>query len=150
MLDGPEKFTYVSSLLSNEEKEQLQRILLRNIDVFAWNHSNMIEIDPMLASHKLNIILLAKPVRQKVRRFHLDRHQIIQAKVDNLLRAGFIREVKYPKWLANVVVAPKKGGKWRVYLDYTDLNEHARKIASPCCVYIISLMPQLGMGCCHL
>ena len=34
-LDGPEKFTYVSSLLSSEEKEQLQRLLLGNIDVFA-------------------------------------------------------------------------------------------------------------------
>ena len=34
-LDGLEKFMYVSALLSNEEKDQLERILLRNIDVFA-------------------------------------------------------------------------------------------------------------------
>ena len=81
----------------------------------------------MLASHKLNIILTAKPVRQKVRRFHSDRHQIIQTKVDNLLRAGLIREVKYLEWLANVVVVPKKGGKWRVCVDYTDLNEACPK-----------------------
>ena len=33
--DGPEKFTYVSSLLSNEEREKLQLLLLNNIDVFA-------------------------------------------------------------------------------------------------------------------
>ena len=66
----------------------------------------------MVAFHKLNIILAAKPIRQKVRRFHPNRHQIIQTEVENLLRAGFIREVKYPKWLANVVVVPKKGGKW--------------------------------------
>ena len=71
----------------------------------------MIEINPMLAAHKLNIILAAKPIRQKVRCFHPDRHQIIQTKVDNLLRAGFIREVKYPKWIANVEVVPKRGGK---------------------------------------
>ena len=77
MLDEPEKFTYISSLLSSEEKEKLQHILLRNIDVFAWNHSDMIGIDLMLASHKLNIILAAKPVRQKVRRFHLNHHKII-------------------------------------------------------------------------
>ena len=43
--------------------------------------------------------------------------------MDNLLKARFIREIKYPEWLANVVVVPKKGGKWRVCVDYTDLNE---------------------------
>ena len=33
--DGLDKFTYISSLLSNEEKAKLQLALLRNIDVFA-------------------------------------------------------------------------------------------------------------------
>ena len=65
----------------------------------------------MLASHKLNVIPSAKPMRQKVRRFHPDRHLIIQIEVNNLLRIGFIREEKYLDWLANVVVVPKKGDK---------------------------------------
>ena len=64
----------------------------------------------MLASHKLNVIPSAKPVRHKVRRFYLDSHRIIQTEVDNLLRVGFIRKVKYLEWLANVVVVPKNGG----------------------------------------
>ena len=42
--------------------------------------------------------------------------------VDNLLRACFIKEVKYPEWLANMVVVPNKGDKWRVCVNYTDLN----------------------------
>ena len=108
VLDGLEKFTYVSSLLSSEEKEQLERVLLRNIDVFTWNHSDKTKINPMLASHKLNIIHTAKPVRQKVMRFHPDHHQIIQTKMDNLLKVSFIREVKYLEWLANVVVVPRR------------------------------------------
>ena len=87
----------------------------------------MIGIDPMLASHKLNIAPTAILVRQKVRRFHPNCHQIIQTEVDNLLRVGFIREVKYPKWLANVVVVPKKGSKWRVCVDYMDFNEACSK-----------------------
>ena len=78
MLDGPEKFTYISSLLSSEEKEQLQHVLLRNIDMFAWNHSNMIIINPMLVSHKLNIISVTKSIRQKMRRFHSDRHKLFK------------------------------------------------------------------------
>ena len=58
----------------------------------------MIGINPTMATHKLNIIPVARSVRQKIRRFHLNRHQIIQIEVDNLLRAGFIKEVKYPEW----------------------------------------------------
>ena len=114
-LDEPEKFTYIGSLMSNEEREQLRLMRLNNVNVFGWSHSDMIEINPTVASHMLNIIPKARLVRQKVRSFHQDCHQIIQTKVDNLLRAGFIREVKYPEWLANVVVVPKKGGKWRGY-----------------------------------
>ena len=34
-LDGAEKFTFMSFLLSNEEREQLRLMLLNNIDVFA-------------------------------------------------------------------------------------------------------------------
>ena len=85
----------------------------------------------MHASHKLNVVSFVRPVRQRVRRSHPDYHQIIQAEVDNLLKAGFIREVKYPEWLANIVVIPKKGGKWRVFVDYTDLNEACPKDSFP-------------------
>ena len=85
----------------------------------------------MNASHKLNVLPSARPIRKKVRRFHPDCHQIIQAEVDNLLKAGLIREVKYPEWLANVVVVPKKGGKWRVCVDYTDLNDACPKDSFP-------------------
>ena len=51
--------------------------------------------------------------------------------MDNHLTAGFIRDVKYPEWLANVVVVPKKGGKWRVCVNYTDLNEACSKDSFP-------------------
>ena len=29
----------------------------------------------------------------------------------------------YPEWLANTVMVKKKNGKWRVCLDFTDLNK---------------------------
>ena len=63
--------------MSNEEKRQLLLVLQKNIDVFAWSHSDMVGIDLIVAFHKLSFISAALPVRQKVRRFHLDRHQII-------------------------------------------------------------------------
>nr|CAN70842.1 hypothetical protein VITISV_013563 [Vitis vinifera] len=88
-------------------------------------------IDPSVTSHKLNILPTARPIRQKVRRFHPDRQKIIRIEIDKLLEAGFIREVDYPDWLANVVVVPKKEGKWRVCVDYTNLNNACPKDSFP-------------------
>ncbi|XP_019081056.1 RNA-directed DNA polymerase homolog [Vitis vinifera] len=51
--------------------------------------------------------------------------------MEKLLDAGFVREVEYPEWLANVVVVPKKGGKWRVCVDYTNLNDAYPKASFP-------------------
>ena len=119
-----DKSTYISSLLSSAEKEQIQQVLLRNMDVFAWTHSNMASINPIHTSHKLNVIPSARPVRQKVRHFHPDRHQVIQTEVDNLLEAGFIREIKYPEWLANVVVVLKKDEKWTRILRVFKSSRH--------------------------
>ena len=68
-------------------------------------------IHPSIVSHKLNVLPTARPVRQSVRRFHPDRQKIIRDEIDKLLEDGFIKEVEYPDWLANVVVVPKKEGK---------------------------------------
>ena len=38
-----------------------------------------------------------------------------------------IKEVFYPEWLANTVVVKNKSGKWRVCMDFTDLNKACPK-----------------------
>ena len=91
----------------------------------------MVGISPTVASHKLNVLPIAKLIRQRVRRFHPDQHQIIKTEVNNLLAVGFIREVKFLEWLANVVVVLKKSGKWRICVDYIDLNEACPKDSFP-------------------
>ena len=47
--------------------------------------------------------------------------------VDRLLEADFIREVFYPDWLANVVMVKKSNSKWRMCIDFTDLNKACLK-----------------------
>ena len=44
-----------------------------------------------------------------------------------LKKAGAIKEVFYPEWLANTVVAKKKSGKWQVCVDFTYLNKACPK-----------------------
>nr|CAN71493.1 hypothetical protein VITISV_011662 [Vitis vinifera] len=88
-------------------------------------------IHPSITSHRLNIFPTARPVRPKIRGFHPDRQKVIRNEINKLLEVGFIREVSYPDWLANVVVVPKKEGKWRVYVDYTNLNNACPKDSFP-------------------
>ena len=38
-------------------------------------------------------------------------------------KARAIKEVFYPKWLANSIVIKKKIGKWRMCVDFTNLNK---------------------------
>ena len=79
----------------------------------------------------LNVSPFSWSIWQKVRRFHSNRHKIIQAKIDKLFVVGFIREVKYLDWLTNVVVVPKKDGGWQVCVDYTNLNDVCPKDCFP-------------------
>ena len=51
--------------------------------------------------------------------------------MEKLLEARFIRKVEYPNWLANMVVVPKKEEKWRVCIDYTNLNNACLKDSFP-------------------
>ena len=51
--------------------------------------------------------------------------------VNKLLSAGFIREVYYPDWLANVVLVKKAYGKWKMCMDFTDLNKTCPKDSFP-------------------
>ena len=48
-----------------------------------------------------------------------------------LKQAGAIKEVFYPEWLANIVVVKKKSRKWRVCVDFTDLNKACPKDPFP-------------------
>jgi len=42
-----------------------------------------------------------------------------------------MREIQYPEWLANVVLVNKTNGKWRMCVDFTDLNKACPKDSYP-------------------
>uniref|UniRef100_A0A2N9I9G2 Uncharacterized protein n=1 Tax=Fagus sylvatica TaxID=28930 RepID=A0A2N9I9G2_FAGSY len=112
-------------------REAMISFLKSNLDVFAWTHDDMPGIDPATICHKLNVDPSIRPIKQKRRVFAPNRNQAISDEVEKLLTAGFIREVFYPDWLANVVMVKKANGKWRMCVDFTDINKACPKDSFP-------------------
>ena len=88
-------------------------------------------IDPSVIIHRLNVYSSSKPVRQKKRVFAPERDNAIKEEVQKLTMAKFIRKVYYPDWLANVVMVKKANGKWKMCVDFTDLNKAYPKDSYP-------------------
>ncbi|XP_073049611.1 uncharacterized protein [Primulina eburnea] len=64
---------------------------------------------------------------KKKRHFRPEKDVVIKKEVRELLNAGHIREVQFPTWLSNVVLVPKISGKWRMCVDFRDLNKACPK-----------------------
>ncbi|KAK0579223.1 hypothetical protein LWI29_022984 [Acer saccharum] len=88
-------------------------------------------IDPSIISHSLCVDPMFKPVSQKRRSFNNERYEAIATEIDKLLKAGFIRNLDYNEWLSNVVLVKKKDGRWRMCVDFTDLNKACPKDSFP-------------------
>ncbi|XP_021764224.1 uncharacterized protein LOC110728860 [Chenopodium quinoa] len=121
----------IGAALPVDQKEAIIKCLKENSDCFAWSHRDMKGINPEIITHKLNVDPSTKPVKQKRREFAPEHNQIINEEVQKLLDTRKIKEVKYPNWLANVVVVSKKNGTWRVCIDFIDLNKACPKDPFP-------------------
>jgi hypothetical protein len=53
-----------------------------------------------------------------LRRAHPDIWIKVKAELEKQWNAGFLEVVKYPQWVSNIVVVPKKEGKIRVCVDF--------------------------------
>ena len=129
--DDPEHLAYVGSKLAKDLKDLLTQFLRQNRDIFAWKQADMSGIDPSVITHRLNTNPSFKPVKQKRRSFAPERQKAINEEVGKLLQAGAIKEVEYPEWLANVVFVKKTKGKWRLCIDFTDINKACPKDSFP-------------------
>ena len=43
--------------------------------------------------------------------------------MEKLPKVGFVRESHYPTWVVNVVLLKKPNGRWKVCVDFQDLNK---------------------------
>ncbi|KAL0428269.1 UNVERIFIED_CONTAM: hypothetical protein Slati_3001700 [Sesamum latifolium] len=136
--ENPNKITKIGSKLKEDVREQVINCLQKNKDIFAWIPQVLEGIDPGVITHHLNLDSTIRHIKQKKWHFGPEKDKIIQGEVNKLLTAGHIREIQFPKWLSNVVLVPKPGGKWRMCINFRDLNK-----ACPKDYYPLSRIDQL-------
>ena len=99
--------------------------------MFAWDAYKAPRLDPEFICHHLNVNPSITPKRQPPRRLSKEHVETVKSEVTKLKQARAIKEVFYPQWLANTVLVKKKIGKWRVCVDFTDLNRACPKDPFP-------------------
>ncbi|GKU87836.1 hypothetical protein SLEP1_g2170 [Rubroshorea leprosula] len=99
----PSRKTQIGTRLNLEEKAELIAFLRANNDVFAWTSTDMPGIP----------------------------NSAIKEEVEKLLQAGFVRKVDYCEWVANPILVKKANDKWRMCIDYTNLNHAYPKDCYP-------------------
>ncbi|GJT56395.1 hypothetical protein Tco_0991449 [Tanacetum coccineum] len=90
-----------------KEAEVRHENFKENLDIFAWQPSDMTGVPRSVAEHRLNIQEGYSPVRQKKMGQAPERAKAIQAEVQKLIEAGIMREVYYHDWLSNPVMVKK-------------------------------------------
>ncbi|KAL0414912.1 UNVERIFIED_CONTAM: Transposon Ty3-G Gag-Pol polyprotein [Sesamum radiatum] len=113
--------------MKEDVREHVVGYLQKNKDIFAWAPQDLEGIDPGVITHHLNLDPAIRPIKQKKRHFGPEKDKIIQREVNKLLRTGHIREIQFQEWLSNVVLVPKLGAKWRMCIDFRDLNKASPK-----------------------
>jgi hypothetical protein len=121
----------LGSQLSDEQEKTLLRFLFNNKDVFAWTTNDLCGVNRDVIEHTLNVDPSFRPRKQRLRKMSDEKSEGAQNKVKRLLSVGVIREVTYPEWLANTVMVKKANGKWRMCIDFTDLNKACPKDEFP-------------------
>ena len=87
----------------------------------------MLGIPASIIQHNLNVDPEKKPIQQRRRIFALERNKAVIDEVNKLLAANFIKKVYYPEWLANILMVKKTNRKWRMCVDFTNLNNACSK-----------------------
>jgi hypothetical protein len=121
----------LGSQLSDEHEKTLISFLFNNKDVFAWTTNDLCGVNRDVIGHSLNVDPSFRPRKQRLRKMSDDKAEGARNEVKRLLNVGVIREVTYPEWLANTIMVKKANVKWRMCIDFTDLNKACPKDEFP-------------------
>ena len=123
----PGKTLNINANLTSEQERKFIQLLRRYKEAFAWDYPDMKGIDPQLCTRHIYIDKYARPVRQPQRRLNPHLKEVVKAELQKLLDVNFIYPISDSKWVSPFVVVSKKNGKWRIFVDYRELNKATQK-----------------------
>ena len=112
---------------SPSEKAQIEALIRKNLDVFAWTDAQLGFTDKI--QHTIEVTNCT-PIRQPYRRIPPSVHHEVRAHIEDLLSRGIIRPSTSP-YASPIVVVRKKNGELRLCVDYRKLNDVTRKDSFP-------------------
>ena len=124
---GWEKDLQINPSLSALEEEKLYNLLRENLEAFAWRYMEMKGTHPSMCTHHIYIQEGCKPVKQPQRRMNPTFKEIVKEELQKLLDLWFIYPISNSEWVSPLVLVPKKNGKWRICVDYRELNKATKK-----------------------
>nr|GEU32707.1 reverse transcriptase domain-containing protein [Tanacetum cinerariifolium] len=113
----PDQEVVVGGSLSDRGCTELCSLLKKNLDIFAWQPSDMTGVPRSVAEHRLNIREGCPLVRQKKRGQAPERTKAIQAEVQKLVEERIMREDCYPLPEIDWKVESLCGYPFKCFLD---------------------------------
>jgi hypothetical protein len=91
----------------------------------------MPRLDRSIVEHRHPLKKGSWPFQQRARQMKAEVLKEVKKEVEKMLEAGFIRPCRYAEWISSVVPMQKKDGRWRVCMDFRDLNRATLKDEYP-------------------
>ncbi|GJU47986.1 reverse transcriptase domain-containing protein [Tanacetum coccineum] len=126
------------------EEKSADKFTENNMDVFAWQPSDMTQAPKRIIKHALNVNVSVPPMALKRRVLGTKKSQAVMKEVEERVRAGIVRPVKYPTWISNPVLVKKVDDTWRMCIDFKNLNSACPKDYYP--LLEIDLKIEVVMG----
>jgi hypothetical protein len=123
--------TFISKKLHPSLREPMITLLKEYADCFAWDYTEMPGLDRSIVEHRLPLKSGFRPFQQRIRQMKADVLVEVKKEIEKMIEAGFIRACRYAEWISSVVPVQKKDGRWRVCVDFRDLNRATPKDEYP-------------------